>query len=95
MPKRIQRCVYNQNNSRDLIVPHGHTALWLVGQWSQKCSMDICATETRIVKCNDQNFICDLNRKPSSERKCALYSFVKCGTWKYGSWSKVIIKIIV
>lgn len=56
----------------------------------KNCETDLCArSDTRIVKCSDINAICDLNKRPISEKKCEPPKGVKCGTWSVEPWSNV------
>ena len=35
------------------------------------------------------NSICDLNKRPISEKPCEIPNELKCGTWKTSYWSNV------
>lgn len=50
--------------------------------------IDLCSTETRVVKCSDPNGVCDPNIRPVSERNCELPPDIECGKWIFGQWSQ-------
>ncbi len=55
----------------------------------KNCERDVCMrAETRVVKCSDMNAICDLNKRPISEKDCNRPNGdFKCGIWVTSSWS--------
>jgi hypothetical protein len=55
----------------------------------KNCEYDLCAKETRLVRCSDLNSICNINQKPISEKSCILPENITCGIWKIESWSEV------
>lgn len=55
----------------------------------KNCEEDLCSGETRVVRCSDLNAICDPNKRPISEKKCEVPSYLACGTWTASSWSNV------
>lgn len=58
---------------------------WKPGPWEGICNGDPCEVQTRTVKCNDPNAICDTKTMPPSIRKCTA---TKCGNWTVGDWSE-------
>ena len=55
----------------------------------KNCDKDLCATETRVVKCSDSNSICDPLKRPVSVKKCDLPTYLQCGKWSAEAWSNV------
>ncbi|XP_064618507.1 A disintegrin and metalloproteinase with thrombospondin motifs 12-like isoform X2 [Lineus longissimus] len=57
---------------------------WKVGEWTDECHGDPCASQHRTVECSDKELGCDTYTKPSIVRQCGN---IHCGVWTSGGWS--------
>ncbi len=52
--------------------------------------MNPCGEEIRKIQCSDWNGICDLNKRPISQRKCPpLKNGTQCRDWVVKPWQEV------
>jgi hypothetical protein len=68
---------------------YDHYKYWIAEEWTNTCEYDLCSVETRVVKCNSIYAICDVFKRPISERKCKLPFNTTCGKWTTTKWSNV------